>query len=398
MFFTAKERAGSRCQMNKLKVLFQANIIRLLWLFQFAWLISMFILVFSGGVRHDYFLYLKEWRLAFSDQEIWMSNTYGPVHMLLAYLTYFGPLGPKIFICASFATMETILLWRLQKVFRDDPKLILIHLLIIPLNGLIIFSGFWYGLNDLLVASFIMAAIMARFDRKFILVGILIGLAALIKFYPILFLPFLMFDERCIRLRPLVSALLLFAAGIGLSWLILGNSTISAWVTGSARPAKLLSVLASLRVHSWLVGGKSVVKWLTNNNTYMVFSVNILAIIILWRSGLSWLTSFIVGVMAVFLTYKVGHPQFYITWLAAVACLPLLSNRQEARTVWICLPFALFLSFFQSAYTLGTKMMGPWMVVRENVGFFTIILGIATIYFIFLQHRRLPKRSFSLAW
>jgi hypothetical protein len=43
-------------------------------------------------------------------------------------------------------------------------------------------------------------------------------------------------------------------------------------------------------------------------------------------------------------------------------------------------------------------MLGPWQIVRDHVGFFVLILGISTIYFVVRQHSDLPKRSFNLAW
>ncbi len=375
-----------------------ARIKRFVWMFHFGWIIAMLALVIAGGVQHDYVFYLDQWRLAFSLPAQWVSYSYGPIHLILAYATVFGPLGPKILMCAAFAVVDTYLLYRLMNYSGNIKTAILFYLLCIPLNGLIIFAGFWYGQNDILVAGFILAAILARLDRKFVLTGILIGLAALIKYYPLLFLPFLMFDDRSIRLRPAFSAISIFVFGIGLTWLLLGNSIFSSWFVGISKPAKLLSILSSLHVHPWVAGGKGIVEWLVEYNSLMVVCVAILMILLSWYNGLSWLSSFVVGTLAILLSYKVGHQQFYLPWLTAIAGLPLLSNKHDLVTAWICLPFVVFLSVFQTIYTLGTKMLGPWQIVRDHVGFFVLILGISTIYFVVRQHSDLPKRSFNLAW
>ncbi len=375
-----------------------ARIKRLVWMFHFGWIIAMLAMVFAGGMQHDYVFYLEQWRLVFSSPAQWISKAYGPIHLILAYATVFGPLGPKILMCVAFAVVDTYLLYRLMNYFGDGNKALLIYLLCIPFNGLVIFAGFWYGQNDILVAGFMLAAILARLDRKFILTGILIGLAAMIKYYPLLFLPFLMFDDRSIRLRPAFSAIFIFVSGIGLSLLAFGDSILSSWLFGFSRPAKLLSVLASLQVHPWVAGGKEIVEWLVAYNSLMVVCVAIMTVLLFWYYGLSWLSSFVAGTLAIFLTYKVGHQQLYLPWLTAIAALPLLSNKHDNLTAWICMPFVVFLSVFQTIYTLGTKMLGPWQTVRDHAGFLVLILGISTIYFVVRQHRDLPKRSFHLAW
>jgi hypothetical protein len=82
-------------------------IMRFVWMFHFGWIIAMLALVIAGGVQHDYVFYLDQWKLAFSLPAQWVSYSYGPIHLILAYATVVGPLGPKILMCAAFAVVDT---------------------------------------------------------------------------------------------------------------------------------------------------------------------------------------------------------------------------------------------------------------------------------------------------
>lgn len=369
-----------------------------IWFFHGIWLLAMFILVFRGGVRHDYIAYVKQWSHLFSGSRQWVTTAYGPLHKLLGYGMLCGPLAPKFLMTSAFAISNILMLMRLQKKFEIDNNAVIIYLLAIPLNGLIIFIGFWYGLNDVFIASFIIGAILARLCRKFWLLGVLIGMAALIKFYPLLLLPFLSFDEKHIRVRPVVAALIVFISGICFSWLLWGDGIFSSLSMNFTRTAKLLSILASFKVHPGWVGGETVVNLLIAYNSVAVCIVLILSIWVLWWYGVSWLSSFIAGTLAILVTQKVGHPQLFIPWLTSIAMLPLMSSAIDMKTAWICMPFAFFLSVFQAIYTLGNRMFGPWLIVRQNVGFFAFFLGVLTIAMILNQHRGLPKRQLKLAW
>jgi hypothetical protein len=185
---------------------------------------------------------------------------------------------------------------------------------------------------------------------------------------------------------------------MGISCLIWGNSVFIPLVFGSGREPKLFSILASLRVHSWLVGGRGVVDWLVQYNTVMVLGTTILAIWLCWRCGLSWISSYVIGSLAILLTYKAGHQQFYMPWLSALAALSLPRTKHDDQTPRVCMPFAVFLSIFQSIYTLGTEMRGPWQFARDNVGFISFAMGVAIIYLVMRVHRSMPKRSMVLAW
>ena len=53
-----------------------------------------------------------------------------------------------------------------------------------------------YGLNDAFVAALLTVAVIFRHRRYVLTAGVLVGLAALTKYYPLLLLPFFALDGR----------------------------------------------------------------------------------------------------------------------------------------------------------------------------------------------------------
>ena len=82
------------------------------------------------------------------------------------------------------------------------------------------------------------------------------------------------------------------------------------------------------------------------------------------------------------LTYKVGHQQFWVTWLALVACLPLANILDADRLARISLPYATFLSLFQLGFVLlqPAYYRGPYEWVKDYVGLPSFILGAWTLW------------------
>ena len=75
-------------------------------------------------------------------------------------------------------------------------------------------------------------------------------------------------------------------------------------------------------------------------------------------------------------TYKVGHQQFFVTWVALVACLPLLNRPDADRLAHLSLPYATFLSLFQLGFVLLQPQYyrGPWAPITSFVGILSFAL------------------------
>ena len=107
--------------------------------------------------------------------------------------------------------------------------------------------------------------------------------------------------------------------------------------------------------------------------------VALLSVLVAWKTRMHWLEASVLGLMAVLVTYKVGHQQFFLPWLVLVAALPLAGTQGARRLALICIPTVLFLSVFQWGYAYGSdgyrQVLGG---VRQNVGFVAFALALAT--------------------
>jgi hypothetical protein len=350
------------------------------------WSLAMLWFSVVSGRRHDYNAYLSQWKLVLSGANPWSTdNAYGPLHNLLAYMLSFGALGPKLFIVTAFLAANTLLVAELLRTARAPADYVL-YLLAVPTNLVVIYVGSAYGLNDALVAAFVACAIVARCRRQMEVAGCLLGLAVLLKYYPVFLVPMFALDKGRLRWSLILSAVSVMLLGIASAMLIWGNAFLTALTYGAGREPKLLSILYALTSYPPLIGGPDVLAFLIRNNSVFVVLVNALLFLAAWRMRLHWLEASVLSLLLTLATYKVGHQQFYITWLILVAALPLASSDSARRLAWLCLPYILFLDVFQWDYAIGYSSQfsaseGPtW--VRRYVGFlvFPFSLAIATAY------------------
>jgi hypothetical protein len=324
------------------------------------------------------------------------SNAYGPLHNLLAFGLPFGPLAPKLVIVTAFAAGNALLVAELLRTKRlpDD---YVVYLLAVPANVLVISMAFAYGLNDALVAAFVAFAIVARCRDQMGVAGFLLGLAVLLKYYPIVLVPLFALDKGRLRWSLILPAAAVILVGMAATMLIWGDAFLQAFRFGADRKPKILSILSALRSHPALIGGPDVLSLLIRTNAVFVASVCALAVLVAWRLRLHWLEASVLGLLAVLTMYKVGHQQFYIPWLLLVAALPLAETDTARRLAWLCLPYALFVSVFQWGYAYGSDgyrtILGS---IRQYVGFvaFPLSLAVLVAYFTSRNARRASWRFF----
>ncbi|HEY0919785.1 glycosyltransferase 87 family protein [Devosia sp.] len=344
-----------------------------------AWLAA------TTGARHDYLFYLQQWRAVLAGGDPWAgSNAYGPAHNALAPLLGFGAFGPKYFMVALLLLASTLLAAKLWRA-RGGAGLYGPYLLALPTNFLLVGMGVIYGLNDGLVAALVIGAVLAR-ERRAWLSGALLGLAALVKYYPlVLVLPFAL-EGRRFRPDVMLAAAMVFAAGMALAYALWGPAVFSAIVFGAERGPKLLSIVNALTT---VPGAETLVRWLSDANVYFVAGAAAMATAAAWWCRLHWLEAGAVTLLAVLLAYKTGHQQFWIPWLALIASLPLAGSRRSDRMALAALPLVLFLSLYQWGYQFGSdgyvRTLG-W--VRAYGGFVAFPLGVATLAAWFLPWNR----------
>jgi len=314
-----------------------------LWSLWMLWLCWSY-----GTIDHDYQAYIRQWQLVLDGDNPWSTdNRYGPLHNVFAFLLPLGPLAPKLFMVGALLAANAALVLSLMRE-RGLGSIQLVYLLAIPTNLLVIGVGGWRGLNDAVVAALLVFAVLVRHRRHFLATGVLVGLAALLKYYPILLLPFFALNgkERTLHWSVIASGAVVFFLGLGLAVAIWGQAPLVAIWEGSGRPPKILSILATL---GELYGryGRGIVPWLIENNTYFVLGGAAAAFLFAWRASLNWLEAAVLGFLVILLLYKVGHEQFYVPWLFMVASLPLVGTRSADRMAIILLPAVLLLSLYE---------------------------------------------------
>ncbi|PPE81412.1 hypothetical protein C3941_01465 [Kaistia algarum] len=352
------------------------------------WTLGMAALAVMAGVQHDYVYYLAQWQLVLAGADAWSTdNAYGPLHTSLAILLPLGTLAPKLFMVGAMLAANTALAVRLLAI-RPQPDAWLHYAIVILANVAVISLAVIYGLNDGLVAALIVAAVLLRFSGALAWAGAMLGLAVLLKFYPLLLIPFFALDGRRFSFRLTIAALATVAIGLVAACAVFGDDWLAAVRFGAGREPKLLSVLAALASAPALVGGAGSLDWLIRHNAAFVLATAALCLAITWWRRIAWLDASVLALLAVLLVYKVGHPQFFLPWLFLVVALPLVGTISADRLARLCWPFVLFLGLFQWGYAFGTDQYHAiGGEVRLYAGFVAFPLGVATIasYFLFAR-------------
>ncbi|MBN9016945.1 MAG: DUF2029 domain-containing protein [Rhizobiales bacterium] len=354
-----------------------------------AWTLAMAIWAYAAGAQHDYVYYLAQWRLALEGADAWSTdNAYGPLHTSLALLLPLGTLAPKALIVGSLLAANAALAIRLMSV-RPTAAVGLHYGMVILANIAVASLGVVYGLNDALVASLIVAAVLLRLRGALVLAGLMLGLVALLKYYPLLLVPFFALEGRRFRPSLILTALATIGAGFIACHFVFGDGWMAAILFGAGREPKLLSVLAAFSAATPVVGGSELLDWLVRHNAAFVLATAVACLAVAWWRRIHWLEASVLALLAVLLVYKVGHQQFFLPWLFLVAALPLAGTASADRLAGLCWPFALFLSLYQWGYAFGTDQYhATGGAVRLYAGFVAFPLGVATIAGYFYVARR----------
>ncbi|THD68739.1 MAG: DUF2029 domain-containing protein [Bradyrhizobium sp.] len=362
------------------------------WLLVAIWSLSMIWTSSTAGVQHDYWSYLSQWNLVLSGTDPWSSdNAYGPLHNTLAYLLRFGPLAPKMFIVVALLVANALLAWELYRCSGIGP-LYGVYALAVPTNCLVISMGIVYGLNDALVAALIVFAVVARIHGGMIVAGCLLGLAVLLKYYPIILVPMFALDAGRVRRGIVVAAAVVILIGMSASVLVWGDATFSPLALGVERGPKILSILSALSSYPSLIGGQRVLDILVKLNAGFVVTAGLASFLIAWKTRMHWLEASVLGLWAVLIAYKVGHQQFYLPWLFLVAALPLARTPSSKALAWVCVPMVLFLSAFQWGYANGSvNYPNALAFIRRDAGFYAFGLFVVTVSAYFIIRRMLEQ-------
>lgn len=331
-----------------------------------------------SGVQHDYIDYLLQWQLVLDGKDPWSTNSaYGPLHNAFALLVPIRDLAPKLLTACALLLANGLLLINLLAT-RPVAEWRATYFIAFGGNLLVLVSGFWFGLNDAFVAALILGAVLARREGAMLLAGVLLGLATLDKYYPALLIPFFALDERHIDTRLVLSSLATIFAGLAAAIWLWGTAWLEAVIFGVSRDATILSIIRPIAVLGRELGIAPITDLLVRFNGPLVVLVWLGAIALAWWRRDNWLVAASWGLFAVLLTYKVGNQQFWVSWLALVAALPLLSRPDADRLARLSWPFAIFLSLFTVGYVVlqPKYYQGQWLWVNDVIGVPAFVLGV----------------------
>tara|TARA_B110000858_G_scaffold176932_1_gene211455 strand:- start:2267 stop:3457 length:1191 start_codon:yes stop_codon:yes gene_type:complete len=359
--------------------------------------IVIFLLTFFSGVVNDYGLYLKNWNISNVGANPWVtefngisvrSSSYGPLHTLIGYLALINPLMPKILFGGTSLIVFLLLVSAKNSVIKNFKKNdLFIILLLYPLFPLTIITAYIYGINDSIIALLVIIACKTRQQKKMLITGAVLGLGALLKFYPLLFLTFFsLSSKKGISLKCLLSGITVFCLGMSFSYFIWGIEILNPLMFGADRTPKLLSILKffnyindyySFYIFDYLIN------FLIDKNSVLILVVVIAIFIHGYMAEIEWEYISIIGTLLIFATYKVGHPQFYVSWTVLLAWLITSSvpGSEKNLFAWRLLPIAIYLGIFQSVYFLSGlidngHLRNNWQIIRDlgSVPFLFIIL------------------------
>jgi hypothetical protein len=223
------------------------------------------------GPRADYSTFLEEWDAVLSGLNPWWLqeapgvplNAYGPLFNVLALLAWVNALAPKLIFAFAYLAYVIWLIRgygaRRRPVDLSWPVAILWLMNPFPWVEIACWGNF-----DVLVALACVAAVHGRVRDKDILSGICLALGILLKYLPIVLLPFLVFDQRRFRIRLFSSCSVLVTLGLGISVVVWGTSTFQPLKFAAMRESGG-SIFALLRGDSsplWLVWDSPNVDWL----------------------------------------------------------------------------------------------------------------------------------------
>lgn len=343
----------------------------------------------QAGAVHDYIFDLQIWAeirkghdpwfLVFGIYGAYSLNAYGPLFNLLAGLAWVHPLAPKLLFAWAYCLTSCWLIGELRARRRLGS---------VSTFGLMVW--FWNpfpwvevairGHFDILAGLACVAAVHARIRGRDTLSGIGLALGVLLKYIPIVLLPFLLLDRDRHRPRLLVSALATISLGMGASYLVWGPSMFRPLTLATTRFSTLLSVFRFIR--GQYSPFRALIGYAPDIDRFAVL-ILFLGLLRAW----SWsrlhrpdpATAATLSILTTLLLYQNGFPQYQMVLFVVASSWAVQTwdqlRRRKALAVAMGLYFG-WLALFDVAYCAIDLDLATW---EDAVGLPTFILGFALL-------------------
>jgi hypothetical protein len=347
----------------------------------------------ASRVRQDYFFYLQIWYEVRQRHDPWFLvngesglgplNAYGPLFNPLAALAWANPLAPKLLFAYAyilFAVIET----KRFIASRSRPVLGVIALFFWFWNPFAWVEIAYFGHFDTLVGLCCVAAIRAWVRREDRRSGIWLGLGVLLKYLPIVLLPFLAHDRCRLRVRFLAVAVGVIVCGLGLACGLWGIAALRPLTFAASRPSTTLSIFRYFRgsFSPLLQFG------VPGNFDYLAPLLLCLGLLRAWswsrvrRPNIEAVA--VIAVATTLLFYRVGYPQYQMVSFVLASSWALrhwdeLAGRRFLLVTMGCYFgwLAAFDVYYSIAEAFGPPVRG--FDYRDVAGLPTFVLGCAFI-------------------
>ncbi len=223
------------------------------------------------GACQDYYLYLQMWSEVRLGHDPWFIvpgtfgqgplNAYGPLFNLMAWLAWVNPLAPKLLFVGSYL-LFAISQVRSFMAGRPNSGLAVVGLAALFWNPFPWVEIAIRGHFDILVGLACLGAVHAWVRGRDTLAGVSLATGVLLKYIPIVLVPFLALDRGRIRYRFLLAVVAAIALGLGLSIAWWGHSTLHPLTFAATRKSTTLSIFRYIR------GPYSPLVWLGGASNY----------------------------------------------------------------------------------------------------------------------------------
>ena len=344
----------------------------------------------------DYSGYLYEWLLVLDGRDPWYRtsypdhppnftamvarpslNPYGPLFNALAPLVWVNPLANKLLFAFSYLVY---LIW----LIKDFAPRHGCGALWWPWLGLWLLNPFpwveiaYLGYFDVLVGIACVAAVHSLIDRKDGASGSYLALGILLKYMPIVILPFLVFSEGRFRARVLSFCVGLVLLGLAVSAIIWGKSTFLPLTFAATRDPhwSIYHILAS--THSPLRlfwDSTNSLDWL-EKPLLVAAGLGVFAWCVLRRTGPA--LSAVLAVLVTLLFYRAGYINYQIVPFLLISYW-IVSERERLEK-----HFALAAALNGYFGVLAVLELVHWSMLTEgtlysNIVIFKFLLGCAIL-------------------
>ena len=315
----------------------------------------------SRGCIQDYYFYLQMWKEIELGHDPWFyafgvfgkypMNAYGPLFNVFAIPELINPLFPKLLFATAYLGFA---IWLTKDSIQDTsgrslPWPLLVAWFWMPYCWVEIAN---FGHFESIVGLLCVAAVRERVRQRDATSGVFLGLGSLLKFMPVVMLPFLVLDGRRLRHRLAVAAIMTIVLGLGASALIWGPSTFRPLIFAAERSSHHLSIFRFLK------GPYSPLRRLDIVDDLDPAAPFFMLIALSW----TWLQArkrmiqpapaAVLAILVTLMFYQVGFAQYHMV-LFVLASYWMVSARQpirETALIWIALAsYFGWLSYFNIA-------------------------------------------------